>query len=221
MIPGWQDAARLRSSANYRWAKVGWSHGNKRSHRADSEERGTVHASSFMSPEAGCEAVARPEKPVPNELSPVGKLAAKLRSGRTSRGFSYVALSERTRLYSAATLQRAASGAVVPKREVVRAFAHACGLDVDELDRLWLDAYRGNQRGQEDRRSGAQAPLPHLIRDLPHLGAALGELRQWSGAPPYRVMEKRARSAGLELSRSTAFRISAGRQSPSYLPAPL
>ncbi|MET8102210.1 helix-turn-helix domain-containing protein [Streptomyces sp. NPDC005236] len=176
---------------------------------------GTVHASSFMSPKAGCEAVARPEKSVPNELSPVGELATKLRGGRTARGFSYAMLSERTRLYSAATLQRAASGTVVPKREVVRAFAHVCGLDVEELDRLWLVAYRQSQGDRTSRSSQEQAPSPHLVRDLPHLGVALGELRQSCGAPPYRVMEKRAVSAGLELSRSTACRISTGRQHPT------
>ncbi|MET8134110.1 helix-turn-helix domain-containing protein [Streptomyces sp. NPDC005251] len=159
--------------------------------------------------------MARPEKKIPNEVSPLGKLATKLRNGRTACGFSYAVLSGRTRLYSAATLQRAASGTVVPKREVVRAFAHACGLDVDEVDQLWLNAYRGGQKAPRDRRGAAQPPAPHLIRDLPQLGAALGELRQTSGAPAYRVMEKRAASAGLELSRSTAYRISAGKQSPS------
>ncbi|MEU4088953.1 helix-turn-helix domain-containing protein [Streptomyces aureus] len=159
--------------------------------------------------------MARPEKKIPNAVSPLGELATKLRSGRTSCGLSYAVLSGRTRLYSAATLQRAASGTVVPKREVVRAFAHACGLDVDELDRLWLNAYRCREGTPRPRCGAAQPRAPHLISNLPELGAALGELRQTSGAPAYRMMEKRAASAGLELSRNTAYRISTGKQSPN------
>lgn len=102
----------------------------------------------------------------------------------------------------------------MPKLEVARAFAHVCGLDVDEIDRLWLDAYRGRQ---SSRNGGTQAPSPHLIRDLPDLSAALGELRQSSGAPPCRLMEKRALAAGMELSRSTAYRISVRQQIPGSI----
>lgn len=155
--------------------------------------------------------MGRPEKPLPDPQSPVGKLAVALRSGRRLRGLSYVDLSKRTPRYSAATLQRAASGTVVPKREVARAFAHACGLDLDEIDQMWLDAYRARQGGHS---TGARAPSPHLIRDLPDLSAALGELRRACGAPSYRVMQRRARAAGLELSRSTAYRISVRQQIP-------
>ncbi|MEU9272305.1 helix-turn-helix transcriptional regulator [Streptomyces sp. NPDC048251] len=147
-------------------------------------------------------------------MSPAGKLASALRKGRKLRGISYAMLSELTRDYSASTLQRAASGAVVPRREVARAFGHACGLDLEEIDRLWLDAYRGRPRG---RSGGVQAPLPHLIRDLPDLSFALSELRQTSGAPSYRVMQDRARKAGMELSRSTAYRICARRQAPGSI----
>ncbi|MFJ4683762.1 helix-turn-helix domain-containing protein [Streptomyces sp. NPDC088789] len=157
--------------------------------------------------------MARPEKPIPDSLNPVGKLALALRRGRHLRGLSYAELSKRTRDYSAATLQRAASGVVVPKLDVARAFAHACRLDIGEIDRLWLDAYLG----RKGRRTGASAPQPHLIRNVPDLCAALGELRFTSGAPSYRVMQHRARAAGLELSRSTANRISERRQSPGSM----
>ncbi|MEU3342562.1 helix-turn-helix domain-containing protein [Streptomyces sp. NPDC006668] len=156
-------------------------------------------------------AVGRPEKPLPDPQSPVGKLATALRNGRRLRGLSYVDLAKLTPQYSVATLQRAASGTVVPKREVVRAFAHACALDVDDIDRVWIEAYRARQGG---RSTGAQAPSPHLIRDLPDLSAALEELRRACGAPPYREMQGRARAAGMELSRSTAYRISVRRQIP-------
>ncbi|MEU5243641.1 hypothetical protein AB0G81_05905 [Streptomyces asoensis] len=97
---------------------------------------------------------------------------------------------------------------------MARAFGHACGLDLKEIDQLWLDAYRGRPRG---RSSGVQAPLPHLIRDLPDLSVALSELRQTSGAPSYRVMQDRARKAGMGLSRSTAYRICARRQAPGSI----
>ncbi|MFF9819536.1 helix-turn-helix domain-containing protein [Streptomyces sp. NPDC014006] len=158
--------------------------------------------------------MARPEKPVPDRRSPLGKLATALRAGRTQCGLSYAELSQRTRSYSPATLQRAASGQVVPKLDVARAFAHACRLDVGEIDRLWSDAYRG----RKDRRTArAQAPQPHLIRDLPDLCAALAELRLSLGAPSYRTMQHRARAAGLELSRSTANRIAERRQSPGSM----
>jgi transcriptional regulator with XRE-family HTH domain len=126
-------------------------------------------------------------------------------------GLTYAALAKQTRVYSAATLQRAASGTVVPKREVARAFAHVCGLDVDEIDQLWSEAYRARPRG---RPAGAQAPSPHLVRDLPDLSAALQGLHQACGAPSYRSMQDRARKADMDLSRSTAYRISVRRQIP-------
>jgi hypothetical protein len=107
--------------------------------------------------------VGRPEKPVPDALSPLGKLARALRDGRRILGVSYPTLSEQTQPYSAATLQRAASGVVVPKREVARTFAHACTLDIDEVDRLWLDANRSRQPGRD---ASVQAPSPRLIRDF-------------------------------------------------------
>ncbi|MFJ5259842.1 helix-turn-helix domain-containing protein [Streptomyces sp. NPDC088387] len=208
----WQDAVRLSGSANYRWASVGWSRkipltqGNMETLE---RHRWKIF---ILSWEAGCEAVTRPQKQVPDHLSPLGKLAIALREGRKQRGLSFAELSEQTRDYSATTLQRAASGAVVPKLEAARAFAHACKLDVDEIDRLWLDAYRARKGG---RTTTGEAPRPHLIRDFPDLSAALAELRLSHGAPPYRLMEQRARSAGLGLSRSTACRISERRQTPA------
>lgn len=96
-------------------------------------------------------------------------------------------------------------GTVVPKLEVVRAFVLVCGLDADEIDRLWQESCRGRQRGGG---TGVQVLLPHLIRDFRDLSAALAELRQSSGAPSYRVMQNRARAVGMDLSRCTAYRIS-------------
>lgn len=156
--------------------------------------------------------MGRPEKPIPDLRRATGKLAHALREGKRARNMTYSALAERTREYSAATLQRAASGTMVPKREVVRAFAHACGLDVEEIDRLWLDAHREHRGG---RATGVPAaPPPQLVRNFPDLSAALEELRQVSGAPPYQLMERRAREAGFDLSTSTAQRIATRQQVP-------
>ncbi|MFI5800094.1 helix-turn-helix domain-containing protein [Streptomyces sp. NPDC051677] len=161
--------------------------------------------------------MGRPEGSIPNTLSPAaGKLAAALRNGRRRQGLSYAELAQRTRDYSAATLQRAASGATVPKLDVARAFAHACRLDIGEIDRMWFDAYL-ERTGHEDSASGA--PQPHLIRNFPELCAALAELRLSCGAPPYRVMQRRASAAGMELSRSSAHRIAERRQKPGSLTA--
>ncbi|MFE9687828.1 helix-turn-helix domain-containing protein [Streptomyces sp. NPDC006285] len=157
----------------------------------------------------------RPENPIPAPLSPLGRLATALRNGRRRIDLSYTDLAERTRVCSPGTLQRAASGAVLPKHEVARAFAQACGLDVDEITQLWLAAYRGSPGGAHGPRQ--TAPQPHLVKDFPGLCNALEELRQLNGAPSYRTMEIRARTTGKELSRSTAYRICAQGQPPSSI----
>jgi transcriptional regulator with XRE-family HTH domain len=164
-----------------------------------------------LSAESGCGAVARLESPLSDSLDPASRLAQTLRDGRKRSGLTYAGLAQRAGNYSAATFQRAASGTIVPKLDVTRAFAHACRLDISEIDRLWLDAYRGRKR---HRTATVQAPQPQLIRDFPDLCAALAELRLSCGAPSFRLMQHRARAVGLELSRSTANRISTRRQRP-------
>ncbi|MCZ9349126.1 helix-turn-helix transcriptional regulator [Streptomyces mutabilis] len=154
--------------------------------------------------------MGRPEKPIPDPVSPLGRLAVALRNGRREAGFSYAVLSERTRTVSPGTLQRAASGAVLPRLEVARAFARACGLDVAEVTRLWHAAYQRSLGGRAAGRTREPEPRPDLVENLRGLCAALEELRQANGAPSFRMMERRARAAGKELSRSTAFRISRG-----------
>ncbi|MFJ9675253.1 helix-turn-helix domain-containing protein [Streptomyces sp. NPDC101221] len=158
----------------------------------------------------GDDAVGRPEKPIPDPVSPLGRLAVSLRNGRRGERLSYVQLSERTRSVSPGTLQRAASGAALPKLEVAQAFARACGMDVAEVTRLWHAAYQGSLGGRAASRTNAPEPRPDLVKDLPGLCAALEKLRQSKGAPSFRMMQYRARNAGKELSRSTAYRISRG-----------
>ncbi|MDG9709365.1 helix-turn-helix domain-containing protein [Streptomyces sp. DH10] len=159
--------------------------------------------------------MGRPEKPIPDPVSPLGRLAVALRNGRRGAGLSYAELSERTRSISPGTLQRAASGAFLPKRDVAQAFARACGMDVDEITRLWHAAHRGSLGGRSTSRSREPEPRPDLVKDLLGLCTALEDLRQANGAPSFRMMERRARATGKELSRSTAFRISSGKQAPA------
>lgn len=154
--------------------------------------------------------VGRPEKAIPAPRSALGGLARALREARG--GLPYRHLAALTG-YSAATLTRAASGEILPRREVVRSFAHACRIDIDEVDRLWLAAYR-EQRLKDGAAPPVAAPAVPLIRDLADLGAALAALRTNCGAPSFHTMHKRAERAGLSLSSSTAQRITARHQVP-------
>ncbi|MFE2696968.1 helix-turn-helix domain-containing protein [Streptomyces mirabilis] len=155
--------------------------------------------------------MGRPEKPLPDPVSPLGALARELRKGRKERGISFDTLAEQAQPYSAATLQRAAAGHNLPKREVVRAFAHACKMDLDKADRLWAEAYRARHPGRD---ANGQVPSPRLVRDVQDLSAALEGLWQASGAPSYRLVAQRARAAGLKLSRTSANRMATRRQVP-------
>ncbi|MEU3855684.1 helix-turn-helix transcriptional regulator [Streptomyces sp. NPDC029554] len=159
--------------------------------------------------------MGRPEKPIPDPVSPLGTLAVALRIGRRSAGLSYAELAERTRSVSPGTLQRAASGAVLPRRDVAQAFARACGMDVDDITRLWHAAYRGSLGGRSAGRSREAEPRPDLVQDMHGLCTALKVLRQANGAPSFRMMERRARATGRDLSRSTASRIVTGKQEPA------
>jgi transcriptional regulator with XRE-family HTH domain len=159
--------------------------------------------------------MGRPEKQIPDPLSPLGRLAVALRNGRRHVGLSYAELAERTRFHSPGTLQRAASGTTLPKLETAQAFARACGLDADEITRMWIAAYRGTKGG--GHKNETPAPQPGRIKDFPGLCRALEELRQVNGAPSFQILQNRARAAGAELSRSTAYRICAGQQPPASL----
>ncbi|MEV6383167.1 helix-turn-helix transcriptional regulator [Streptomyces sp. NPDC051773] len=151
--------------------------------------------------------MARPEKPLLDGKGELAALAKHLRDGRG--GMTYKDLASRSGDYSPTTLQRAASGERLPRREVARAYAHACGLDIDHVDRLWEAAYR------EKKRSARGEPLPtglppHLVHSLADLSAALVALHATHGGPTIRLMHKRARQRPAEctpLSTSTLHRI--------------
>ncbi|MEU5499544.1 helix-turn-helix domain-containing protein [Streptomyces griseofuscus] len=151
--------------------------------------------------------MARPEKPL-GRKSPLVELAAYLREGRLRKGLTYSELAKRARDYSDTTLQRAASGQRLPRREVVRAYALACGLDLDQADQLWETAYREKQRVER----GLLPPTlsPRLVSSFADLSVALVGLHARSGAPSLRLMHKRARQRAAEctpLSTSALHRV--------------
>ncbi|SEF19034.1 Helix-turn-helix domain-containing protein [Streptomyces sp. Ag109_O5-10] len=150
--------------------------------------------------------MARPEKPLGSRKSAVVELAGYLREGRRH---PYSALAARAGDYSATTLQRAASGQCLPRREVARAYAHACGLDIDRVDRLWEAAYREKQRAERGV-SLPQGLPPHLVHNVADLSSALVALHAKHGGPSIRLMHKRARryeDECMPLSTSTLHRI--------------
>lgn len=103
----------------------------------------------------------RPEKPLPDPGSALGHLALFLRTGRKRRDLTYAKMAALPSvIYSASTLQRAASGTTLPERSVARSYAHACALDVDEVDRLWLQARREQRTRRGERRE--TPPRPHI-----------------------------------------------------------
>ncbi|MFE5197977.1 helix-turn-helix domain-containing protein [Streptomyces sp. NPDC056601] len=153
------------------------------------------------------------EKPIPDPSSALGRLAQELRRGRRSVRKSYDELAENT-AFSATTFSRAAAGKLLPRREVARGFGHACGLDIDTIDALWLAA-RQETRKVSGARRVARAPRTLSVTDMPQLCRALGELRLFHGEPSYAHMRKRAAAAGLKVSTSTLQRIATSEQAPS------
>ncbi|WP_446044693.1 helix-turn-helix domain-containing protein [Streptomyces olivaceus] len=154
--------------------------------------------------------MARPEKPFLDGKGELAALAKLLRDGRGTKGMTYRDLASRSGGdYSPTTLQRAASGERLPRREVARAYAHACGLDIDHVDSLWEAAYREKQRSARGESLPTGLP-PHLVHSLADLSAALVALHAAHGGPTIRLMHKRARQRSAEcipLSTSTLHRI--------------
>ncbi|QKV90454.1 helix-turn-helix domain-containing protein [Streptomyces sp. NA02950] len=132
-------------------------------------------------------------------------LAMWLRTVRANSGLTYRSLAELADCH-ATTLQRAASGVRVPSRDVVIAYATACGARADHAEQLWKEARYEARRSARGRHASLTAPRPELVRDFADLGAVLVELYDKAGAPPLREMEARAGGYGL-LPRSTAHRI--------------
>ncbi|MEU6965030.1 helix-turn-helix domain-containing protein [Streptomyces chrestomyceticus] len=160
--------------------------------------------------------MGRRENPVAPCDKALESLVRWLRGHRTRAGLSYTQLAERVRQLppdagarpvccSADTLARAVSGRSMPRLEVVRAYARACGADVAEAQRLWKQArYR---QGADGRR--AAEPVQHItyVRDFAELRAALLDLYRKDGSRPYAELE---RVSDRDLAHSTISRFISG-----------
>ncbi|MFC9948518.1 MULTISPECIES: helix-turn-helix domain-containing protein [Streptomyces] len=132
--------------------------------------------------------MGRPEKPI-RTLNPyLMVLATYLRETRDEAGLTYAELAARTRLWSATTLQRAASGERIPRLEVVEAYVLACGpRSAEKARRLWRQA-----RSYEHGADYTNAPRPRLVDSAADLRTALRATYYKAGAMPLREMERRA-----------------------------
>ncbi len=156
--------------------------------------------------------MGRHENPIDSTNPELARLAVWLRNLRNTARLTNRELADRTGLH-ATTLQRAASGRSVPRRQVVCAYARACGDETDHIETLWKAARRHECRTRQSDGAVSAAPLPELVLDVADLSAALVALWESSGAPPLRMMEARAGAFGV-LSRSTAHRIISRRTVP-------
>ncbi|WP_443333054.1 helix-turn-helix domain-containing protein [Streptomyces sp. AA0539] len=149
--------------------------------------------------------MGRREAPITTEKRALRELAEWLREQRNLGGRrSYRELATFAGCH-ATTLQRAASGDKVPRRETVRGYARACGASEEEAERLWRAARLEESRAAAER--GRQvAPSAQFVRDLADLSAALVDMYEKAGSPSLRHMEELAGGYGL-LPRSTAHRI--------------
>ncbi|MFF6990342.1 helix-turn-helix domain-containing protein [Streptomyces sp. NPDC010273] len=154
------------------------------------------------------------------------ELAQWLRSLRERSGFTYrqmAELIEDARIAgpgcSAATLSRADRGTVLPRRDVVEAYALVCGATRRDARARWERAAR---RG--DAADGAGEPplvsrpghRPEFVYHPAHLLEAMHRLRLAAGRPSLREMQKRARELGAgSLPRSTLAEVLAGLRMPS------
>ncbi|MEV5605708.1 helix-turn-helix transcriptional regulator [Streptomyces sp. NPDC052299] len=146
--------------------------------------------------------MGRREKEITTSNVGLRRLAEWLRMQRAWAGLTYRELADRAGLH-ATTLQRAASGASVPRLTPVLAYAQACDAPPEEARRLWRQARREHVRDQHARHP---APSPRLVRDFADLSAALRDVYEQAGAPSLRTMEKRAGEFGV-LPRSSAHRV--------------
>ncbi|KOG64698.1 hypothetical protein ADK76_08510 [Streptomyces griseoflavus] len=155
-----------------------------------------------------------------NPIAPCDKalesLVRWLRGHRTRAGLSYTQLADRIRQLapdagtrpvhcSADTLARAVSGRSMPRLEVVRAYARACGADAAEAQRLWKQA-----RYRQSADAGRPAePVQHItyVRNFAELRAALLDLYRKDGSRPYTELERASKGV---LAHSTISRFVSG-----------
>lgn len=89
--------------------------------------------------------MARPEKPLSRDGTPLCELAWWLRDLRGQAGLTYDQLAKRTN-FSRATLQEALSGRRLPTWQVTQAIVRACGGDEEPWHSYWAQAKRAADR---------------------------------------------------------------------------
>ncbi|OIJ63434.1 helix-turn-helix domain-containing protein [Streptomyces mangrovisoli] len=104
---------------------------------------------------------------------------------------------EDTTTVSATTLKRAIDARAVPQERVVTAFARACGASTQQERGAWAlwQAARAEHRGIL---ATLRAPSVPNIRTPQDLNAALAAAYERAGAPPLRVLQKRATTATID-----------------------
>ncbi|WLQ38379.1 helix-turn-helix transcriptional regulator (plasmid) [Streptomyces castrisilvae] len=160
-------------------------------------------------------------KQVPDPDNAVGKLAGALRRSRAGMGLTQGQAADIIGT-SVSTIQRAESGAAVPKRPIVEGYVTELGLDAEEAKRLFEGAIRPLGR---QRRSLTAAPHPSMVSTADELGSALARVWEVADRPSMQKMEDRVQAARdgeaqkpfAFLSRSAAHRISHRQQLPSSI----
>ncbi|PIB00242.1 hypothetical protein B1C81_38950 [Streptomyces sp. HG99] len=156
--------------------------------------------------------MGRRENPVDRTVPARATLADFLRARRHQAQMTYQQMARRSTSVSAATFERAASGAVVPSWETVEEFILANISDrdfyleylIDEARQLWIRARRATRAPYYVR----TAPDPTLLATPADFLRALRRQHVWAGYPSPGEME-RACGPG-RLPATTARRIIAG-----------
>ncbi|MGW6217863.1 helix-turn-helix domain-containing protein [Streptomyces sp. NPDC055109] len=156
--------------------------------------------------------MGRRENPVNRTVPARAALADFLRARRDQAGLTYQQMASQGGSVSAATFERATSGALVPSWETVEALILATVSDRDfhlslvlgDGHRLWIKARRATRAPYYVR----EAPDPRLLATPADFLRALRRQHVWAGSPSAGEME-RASGPG-HLPATTARRIIAG-----------
>jgi hypothetical protein len=172
------------------------------------------------------ERVGPTSTPVPQSAQ-YYELAEWLRSLRRSSGLTYRRMSqliEEDRLAvpgcSTGTLLRADRGTFLPRRQVVEAYAQACGASRREARLHWERAAQHTEpAGQGGAGSPPVSPTGRRLEFVyhpAHLLEAMHRVRLAAGQPSLRELQKRASALGTgPLPRSTVADVLAGLRMPS------
>jgi Helix-turn-helix domain len=163
--------------------------------------------------------VGRPQRPVDPGDGPGQQLALALRRLREDKGNPpYRVMAGRVH-YSASALARAASGAVLPSRDLVLAYVQACGGDQAEWEQRWAAAAAGSAPSAADVASLPDAGQPAAVP----VRSAPRRRRSWllPGVAGAVLLALTAVLAGLSLPAASGGRHPAAGPSATSSPAPL